>query len=123
MAVLDSSSLIHILGGTPQGKVIQDRFADQAQAIAAVSVNEVMVGGRQEHSGRIRDFCMGFEILPFDAKAALKSAEIELALRKKGKPIGKLDIFIAATCIVHDLLLITTDKDFKNIDGLKVILV
>jgi len=123
MAVLDSSAIIHVLGGTTQGKIILDKFGDQAQAITAVSMNEVLVGEQQQRAARIREFCQGFEILPFDAKAALKSVDIELTLRKKGKPIGKMDLFIAATCIANDLPLITSDRDFKNVEGLRVLLI
>ncbi len=44
------------------------------------------------------------------------------ALLKKGSPIPQFDVFIAACAIEHDLTLVTRDHHFKQIAGLKSII-
>ncbi len=41
------------------------------------------------------------------------AAKIMARLLKMGKPINDLDVMIAATCIAHNLTLLTKDQDFK----------
>ena len=49
-----------------------------------------------------------------------KTIEKTIAIRKKHK-IKLPDAFIAATCLVNDLYILTLNrKDFENIEGLRV---
>lgn len=58
-------------------------------------------------------------ILPFDQDVAFKASEIYHNLKKDNLLIEFRDIFIAATCIVHDLELKTFNKNhFKRIKEL-----
>jgi len=122
MAVLDSSAIIHILAGTKDGAIIKEKFGSQAISTTVINVNEILTGLKKEKIDSVNKFLQSLEILPLDTRSAFKSVEIEESLSKKGKTIGKLDIFIGAICLTHDLQLITTDKDFKNIDELKLLI-
>ena len=53
-----------------------------------------------------------FEILFPDNVDYIKAIEISNKLREKGKPIGAIDILIAAMCLNRNAKLITKDKDF-----------
>ncbi len=46
---------------------------------------------------------------------ALRYAEIDVYLRKKGRPIPRNDIWIAASAIEHGLHLVTLDAHFREI--------
>jgi len=64
----------------------------------------------------------GLYILPFDDEIALKAGRIYHELRKKNQLIEFRDIFIAATCLIHELPLATLNKrHFERIEGLIVI--
>lgn len=52
-----------------------------------------------------------------DATTKLYAA-IYLALRKKGKPIGTNDMWIAAIALEQDCLLLALDSDFKHVPDL-----
>jgi tRNA(fMet)-specific endonuclease VapC len=56
--------------------------------------------------------------LHIDENTATLYGSIKAALRKKGKPIPENDIWIAAIVQQHDLILITRDKHFSEIDNL-----
>lgn len=46
------------------------------------------------------------------------AAELQISLRKKGWQLDTVDALIAATAIQHNLVLLTTDKDFRAIPQL-----
>ncbi len=46
--------------------------------------------------------------------------ELKAQLKKKGKKIPENDIWIAAIAIQHNLSLLTNDKHFGYVDGLKI---
>lgn len=50
---------------------------------------------------------------------AIRSAEIARSLRKNGKHVEPIDVFIAAMAIENDLDLFACDKGFGRIPGLK----
>ena len=58
-------------------------------------------------------------ILEINERTAQKYAEINLQLKKAGKPIGTNDMWIAAICIENNLPLLTLDADFSNIPNLE----
>ena len=52
------------------------------------------------------------------ANSTVIYSHIYLSLRKKGKPIGSNDMWIAAIALELDNELLTLDDDFKNISDL-----
>ena len=122
MAVLDTSVAIHILKDVKLGKVILENFKAELTSTTSIALNEFLIGTREKDLQKVIEFFTNFEVLPFDEKAAHKSAGIEKELNKEGAPIEKLDVLIASICINKGLSLITTDKHFLRIKGLNVIL-
>jgi len=62
-----------------------------------------------------------FEILPITYDIAMKAAEIEVDLIKRGEAVSLADLIIAATAKHHNLILITRNiKHFKRIRGLRL---
>jgi predicted nucleic acid-binding protein len=59
--------------------------------------------------------------LPVDERISLRAGEISADLRRSGREAGVIDPFLAATAIVHGLLLVTRNvRHFSGIDGLTV---
>ncbi len=56
-----------------------------------------------------------FEVVFPENADYIKSIEISNKLREKGKPVGAVDIIIAAMCINRSMKLVAKDKDFNNI--------
>lgn len=123
MAVLDSSAIIHLLADTPAGEKICEEFIDQITSTTSICMHEVLVGLKELHRAAALQFFNGLEILPFDQKAAEYSSQLGMKLTKLGKPLGQGDLFIASICLLHDLPLITTDRGFMRVEGLKVYLI
>lgn len=69
----------------------------------------------------VNQFVSRCAILFPDAKTAEIYAQIKTALKIKGKPIPENDIWIASIAIQHTLPLFTTDKHFKEVDGVLLV--
>lgn len=123
MIVVDTSAIIELINGSEKGEKIKELLEKEPAAISSITVNEILIGCKKKERSILYNFFKSLHILPFDSEAAFRSVEIEEYLNKKGKTIGKLDIFIAATCLINSLPILTLDKDFKNIDDLNVILI
>jgi predicted nucleic acid-binding protein len=54
-------------------------------------------------------------VLNVTEETALRYAEIEVYLRKKGRPIPRNDVWIAAVALEHGLHLVTLDVHFREI--------
>ncbi len=62
---------------------------------------------------RLEDLLQQFILVDINSKDVLSTyAELDSFLEKSGKPIEQNDIWIAATTIVAQAHLLTTDKDF-----------
>lgn len=90
--------------------------------LTSVTMYELLMGATDEN--KLKDIRMLTEeipVLPFDESVSRKAAEIYHELRLENKMIEFRDIFIAATCLVFDLPLITLNKKhFERIKGLKL---
>jgi len=61
------------------------------------------------------------DVLPFDFAAADKAVEIYVQLRK-GQTIEDNDIYIAATAMVNDCVLVTANtRHFGRVEGLRIV--
>lgn len=61
-----------------------------------------------------------FSALPLlmpDRQDHIDAAELHNRCRRAGIQIGTIDVLLAQLCIHHDLTMLTTDGDFRNIAG------
>jgi predicted nucleic acid-binding protein len=90
--------------------------------ISSVSMYELYMGATtEEKENDIIAITEDIQILPFTATVAHKAAHLYHLLKKQNKLIEFRDIFIAATCIVNELPLVTLNKKhFNRIEELKL---
>ena len=122
MAIIDSAAIIHILEGTQEGESIKERYKEEITTTTTICFHEVLADLWPPKRVRAMRLFSQLEIVAYDKDAAEKSIEIEEQLKKKGRKINRTDIFIAGICRVKNMPLITTDKDFLEIEGLKVLM-
>jgi predicted nucleic acid-binding protein len=90
--------------------------------ISSVSMYELYMGATtKEKEKDVKILTEDLSVLPFTDSVAVKAAQIYHQLRLSNQMIEFRDIFIAATCIVNELPIVTLNKKhFKRIDGLKI---
>jgi predicted nucleic acid-binding protein len=84
---------------------------------------ELLIGANTpEKVNDIKILTDGLPVLAFTEDVSGRAAQIYLKLRQQNKMIEFRDIFIAATCIVNNLPLKTSNlKHFERIEGLFLI--
>ncbi|TSC86404.1 MAG: PilT protein domain-containing protein [Microgenomates group bacterium Gr01-1014_16] len=111
------------------GDEVLRRVLDDAEKVylSVVVLGELYYGykgGNREAKNRIwlQDFMekLGLEILVVEENTADFYAEIKEKLRKKGKPIPSNDLWIAAQALENGTVLVTDDRHFEEVAGLRV---
>ena len=66
-------------------------------------------------------FLAPISILPFGAAAATEYGKIRSYLQNKGRPIGPLDMLIAAHARVENMILVTNNvREFERVPNLEI---
>jgi tRNA(fMet)-specific endonuclease VapC len=68
----------------------------------------------------VEEFLLRVEVLPWTSEAAQHYARIRATLEKEGEPMGNLDMMIAAQALAAGAVLVTHDRVFRRMKGLKV---
>ncbi|HUB02454.1 MAG TPA: type II toxin-antitoxin system VapC family toxin [Terriglobales bacterium] len=68
----------------------------------------------------VNEFLVRVEILPWDSGCARHFAKLRAALEERGEPMGNLDMMIAAQALAADVVLVTNDRVFSRLKGLKL---
>ena len=94
-------------------------------AISSITVAELQYGveksaAKERNARALEAFLLPLEIAPFDLDSAVVYGRIRTVLERQGKPIGGMDMLIAAQAIAHNLTLITHNlKEFERIPDLR----
>ena len=124
---MDTNTVLDYFKG--KGRVAERMLAIAPSEIAlpAISVYEVWVGvlGSQNPKRRREQFdafLSVVEILPFEAEAGMRAAELRYKLERAGEAIGPLDTLIAATALTRGGVLVTRNlREFSRVPGLKTV--
>ncbi len=120
--MLDTNTASYIIKGEPA--VIREHLLNVAMAsvcISAITEAELLRGvARKPEAKRlpvvVKEFLLRVEILPWDSDAADAYAQLRTACENEGKPLGAMDMLIAAHSVAVGAVLITNDKAFYNVE-------
>ncbi len=116
MLVLDTSVIIEIGRNNLSVKTALEGMPDNHLAVTCFTVHEINVS----RASRLSALVSELEIVDYGYLDSLESSSVEKELRLKGSLINQVDIFIAGICRGRQLLLVTCDRDFTKVTGLKV---
>jgi len=94
--------------------------------ISSITVAELFYGAYNSSNPEknlklINDLILEINVINFDPKAGEQFGNIKAGLKKTGKIINDSDLFIAATAISNEMILVTNnEKHFKRIKNLKI---
>jgi tRNA(fMet)-specific endonuclease VapC len=69
---------------------------------------------------RVEEFTAASNVLPVDSGVARLHGKVRDRLRRIGRPIPENDIWISATALRHDFVLVTRDSHFEHVEGLRI---
>ncbi len=129
--LLDTNALVSILRNEPATIRRAHEASLRAKAcVSFISIGELLGGvyatkSLARRAGELRQVMellterVGM-ILTIDAAVADRFGQIDAYLRARGGLIPHNDIWIAATALVHDLVLVSEDAHFARVPGLEV---
>jgi tRNA(fMet)-specific endonuclease VapC len=124
--LLDTNTASYVIKGNfPRVRERLLRVPMAEVGISAVTEAELRFGvarkpGAIRLKTAVEEFLLRVEVLPWDSAAAEEYAEVRADLERTGKPMGNLDLLIAAHAISAQLVLVTHDHVFRRIKRLKV---
>ena len=123
--MLDTNICIYTMKRKPPG-VFENlrKLSPESVGISAITEVELRFGmsnsSKPDHNHKVLDeFLTPFRIFPFDSAAAAHYGDIRTHLRRKGTPIGNMDLLIAAHARSLSACLVTNNvKEFERTPGL-----
>ncbi|RYE10932.1 MAG: type II toxin-antitoxin system VapC family toxin [Sphingobacteriaceae bacterium] len=122
--VVDTSIVIqHIRAKNKFSTTLYNLTEQEIIFISTVSMYELYIGAHsKDKQNDVRLSTKKLIVLPFTHSISVQAAEIFLQLKAKNQLIEFRDIFIAATCISHNLPIATLNKKhFERVEGLAIV--
>ena len=125
--MLDTNICIYIIRKKPEAvlrRLQRSRVSDIG--ISSVTLSELEYGAAkstkpQQNKLALTEFLAPIEILPYDDLAAQQYGELRAHLERKGKPIGSLDMLIAAHALSLKCILVTNNEiEFRRVPKLNI---
>jgi len=121
--LLDTNVLIAFLQGET-GVVESVNAADEIYT-SCMAVGELRYGARKsgrmiENLTRIEALVSDVVVLGCDVETARQYGDIKSRLHARGRPIPDNDVWIAATSVQHQLVLVTRDAHFGDLPELEL---
>lgn len=127
MICLDTDFLIALLHGIPAAVESAKELdaAGEIKCTTPINMFELYLGAylskkSSENVKEVSGLLSSLVHLPNDQEAAQATGELGAKLDARGTPIGLGDLIIAGIAIRHNCQLLTRDKHFSKIEGLKV---
>lgn len=123
---LDTNICSYILRRHPANMI--ERFAalERSQVwLSAIVAAELRFGASKlasmRFSAAVESWLAGFDVRPWPVEASHHYAQIRAALERAGKPVGGMDMLIAAHALAEDSAIITNNaREFHRVPGLAV---
>ncbi|MFH1007842.1 MAG: type II toxin-antitoxin system VapC family toxin [Candidatus Latescibacterota bacterium] len=119
--MVDTNIVIAFLNGDKEIAVSMEESDEML--LSVVVLGELLYGARRsarymENKEKVMAFSERCYILEINGSVAENYAGIRAALAEKGRPIPENDIWIAASCLSEDAILVSRDQHFEKIDAL-----
>ena len=123
--LLDTSVCVDALRGRGDAERRLRAFDPSELLLSTITVLELRVGAglvRAPEAARRRvdGFIAVFDVLNVTREIAEHAAELRVGLRRRGVTLGDFHLLIAATALTLDLPLLTSDRDFLPVPGLRL---
>ena len=125
--MLDTNICIYLIKRRPESVLQRFRFFSVGEiGISSITLAEMEYGvARSEqpkkNRGALEEFISALEVAAFDRGSTEAYGKIRAALEKKGRPIGAMDLLIAAHAFSLGVRLVTNnEREFKRVPGLRV---
>lgn len=125
--LLDTNICVYLIKKKPENVLekLHSKMGD-GFAISAITLAELMHGveasaHQEKNTLALNQFLSIVDILPFDDEAAAEYGKICATLRRRGTPIGPMDMLIAAHAKAKGLVIVTNNmREFKRVESIEL---
>jgi tRNA(fMet)-specific endonuclease VapC len=123
--MLDTNTASALLKGQPRAVARLAAETPERICLSVVTEAELLFGIAKRPEARklrvaVDELLAAIEIVSWNSGTARRYATIRAELEQHGKPLGALDLLIAAHAVQHDAVLVTNDKAFSVVPGLRL---
>ena len=126
MYMLDTNICIYIIKKRPANLLEKfNTIPPNTLCISMITYAELQYGVERSSSKKMNqrilaDFVSYLDVQPWDVAAARQYGKIRVSLEKRGKPIGNMDLLIAAHALSQQCILVSNNlREFSRIRGLQ----
>ena len=107
--------------------IVKSKLAQASEVfIPSFAIGELCYGARksgrvQANLAKVDELIATSTVLVCDAETARQYGKVKNKLRLKGRPLPENDIWIATLALQHDLVLVTQDAHFQEVESLQTI--
>jgi predicted nucleic acid-binding protein len=122
MVIFDSSIIIDALRKKKTAMNLIESYAEKGfLAITVINKYEILRGTTEKDLPLVSELLNQFVVYDFENSVIVEAVKSYKRLAEKGKIVNELDVLIAGIAAANDETLITRDKDFKNFENAKII--
>jgi predicted nucleic acid-binding protein len=119
--LLDTSAIIWYLRGREDARrIISDIKTASVPGCSALSLLEIVVGERKSERQATREFLDALRVVPVHRREATLAGELIKDFQARGFTLDVIDAVIGATCLIHDLVLVTYNPKHFPLSDLKL---
>ena len=124
--LLDTNICVFLMKNRLEAVSRYKRNKPSGIAISSITLSELQFGvynstAPEKNGENLLRFLLGITVLDYNSAAADEYGRIRAYLRRKGTPIGELDMLIAAHARAKGLILATNNtREFERIEDLRL---
>ena len=122
--MLDTNAVTAIVKG--RAKALSEAVQDKQVCVSVITEAELRFGlARSAVNAELRriveNLLRSIDVLPWTSASARCYGPLHLELEARGKPLAPMDLLIAAHALAEDCTLISADRAFARVPGLRVL--
>ncbi|MNC14870.1 tRNA(fMet)-specific endonuclease VapC [compost metagenome] len=121
--MLDTNTVSYFLRRHPQVMAKISNIPPSSIVISSITEAELLFGVAKRQNKTLKAAVMGFldtvSVYPWDSAAAETYGKLRASLEKKGQVMGTLDMLIAAHAFSEKTTIVTSDRAFHSVVGLR----
>jgi tRNA(fMet)-specific endonuclease VapC len=124
--LLDTNTASYaIKGNLPRVRERLQKIALAEVAISVITEAELRFGvlrlpGAKRLAIVVEEFLRFIDIRPWDSAAAQNYGQLRASIEQQGRPMGNLDLMIAAHSLALGTILVSSDRVFRRVKELKL---
>jgi tRNA(fMet)-specific endonuclease VapC len=123
--LLDTNTASYAIKGSVSVRQRLQKSAPAEVAISVITEAELRFGVLRLPAAKrlafvVDEFLRFIDILPWDSAAAQEYAQLRASIEQEGRPMGNMDLMIAAQSLALELTLVSSDRVFRRVKDLNL---